>query len=126
MPKFTPAEATPGICLRERSMLRAQSAQSIPLKRSFSVCRFSVFLTVLAILYVLRIEGRALSHPPGEGLAVANVPQADGEQGIDVIVVERMVNDFAVAPAPGEPQAAQHAQVLGHGGLADAGDGGQV
>ncbi len=37
-----------------------------------------------------------------------------------MLVVEGVVDDLAVAPAPDEAEAAQHAQMLGDPGLANA------
>src|SRR5690348_6284067 len=99
-------------------MLTAQSAQSIPERQSFSVCNFSVLLCVDAILCSLTFKGHSLTHPFTTLLpAVAHVPQAHRQQGINVVVVQRVVDDLPLAPSLRQAQAAEHTQVLRHRGL---------
>src|SRR5207302_3333177 len=122
---LTLAASTPGMADTAFSMVMAQSPQSIPSMVN-SMRRFSALVSVLAILCVLCSEYRALSRPFDARLAIPDVPQADRQQCCDVVVVQGMVNNLAFAPALDQPQAAQHTQVLGHGGLADVRDGRQV
>src|SRR5438067_608778 len=63
---------------------------------------------------------------PGTWNLVAYVFQAHRKQRAYVGVVKGVVNDLAVAPALDEAELLEHFQVLRHGRLTYAHDGGQV
>src|SRR3954471_22849037 len=80
--KFTPADSTPGMPFSELSMLCAQSAQSMPPMRSFSLCIVLVVCFVSGIVVAcstwLWLYARFLLR------GVSRVLQADSEQCVYV------------------------------------------